>query len=317
MKIAILDDHQDAVRSLECFSLLDGHEVRVFNEPFGSADALAEFDALVLIRERTAVTAELLAQLPRLRQISQTGRVGRNIDVQACTARGIAVSGGVGSPIAPAELTWALILAAARRVPQYAERLKHSDWQQSGTGLGYALHGRTLGIYGYGKIGSRVAGYGRAFGMSVLAWGRAQSRAAAKSAGDAFAESAAGLFARSDVLTLHLRLDEETAGIVGADDFARMKSSALFVNTARAELVEPGALLRALERGRPSAAAVDVFETEPLRDHALLALDNVVATPHLGYVERDSYELYLRAAFENVLAFAAGHYDNVVNLPGP
>jgi D-3-phosphoglycerate dehydrogenase len=317
MKIAILDDYQDAVRSLECFSLLDGHDVTVFTEPFGSADALAEFDALVLIRERTVVTAELLAQLPRLRQISQTGRVGRNIDVQACTALGIAVAEGVGSPIAPAELTWAVILAAARRVPQYAERLKRGEWQQSGAGLGHALHGRTLGIYGYGKIGSRVAGYGRAFGMSVLAWGRAQSRAAAKSAGDAFAESAADLFARSDVLTLHLRLDEETAGLVGADDLARMKPSALFVNTARAELVEPGALLRALERGRPGAAAVDVFETEPLRDHPLLALDNVLATPHLGYVERDSYELYFRAAFENVLAVAAGHYGNVVNLPGP
>jgi D-3-phosphoglycerate dehydrogenase len=317
MKIAILDDYQDAVRSLECFSLLDGHDVTVFNEPFRTADALAEFDALVLIRERTVVTAELLAQLPRLRQISQTGRVGRNIDVQACTARGIAITEGVGSPIAPAELTWALILAAARRVPQYAERLKRGDWQQSGTGLGYALHGRTLGIYGYGKIGSRVAGYGRAFGMSVLAWGRAQSRAAAKSAGDAFAGSAADLFARADVLTLHLRLDEETAGIVGADDLAHMKPSALFVNTARAELVELGALLRALERGRPGAAAVDVFETEPLRNHPLLALDNVVATPHLGYVERDSYELYFRAAFENVLVFAAGDYDNVVNLPEP
>jgi D-3-phosphoglycerate dehydrogenase len=304
MKIAILGDYEHVVPTLDCFALLHGHDVTVFADEIRDWSELVYFEALVLIRERTQLTGELLARLQRLRLISQTGRLGRNIDLEACAAHGITVMEGVGSPIAPAELTWALILAGARRVPQYSARLRRGEWQQSGTGIGFALNGRTLGVFGYGKIGSRVAGYGRAFGMSVIAWGRDQSRDAARRAGDAFASTAAELFEQADVLTMHLRLDEATAGIVRADDLARMKPSSLFVNAARAELVEPGALLAALAAGRPAAAAVDVYDVEPVRADPLLALDNVVATPHIGYVERDSYELYFRVAFENVLTLA-------------
>jgi D-3-phosphoglycerate dehydrogenase len=301
MRIAVLDDHQLVVPGLDCFALLDGHDVAVLpdGEPPGDAEAL------VLIRERTRVDAALLDRLPRLRVISQTGRVGRNVDVDACRARGIAILEGTGSPVAPAELTWALVLAAARRIPQYAEALRRGEWQRNGLegrpdALGVALRGRTLGIWGLGRIGSLVAGYGRAFGMRVLVWGRTAT-------GPEAASSKEELFEQADVLSLHLRLTDETAGIVTAADLARMQESALLVNTARAELVEPGALLAALRAGRPGGAALDVFETEPpAPDDPLLALPNVVCTPHLGYVERDGYELYLGQAFRNLLDWAAG-----------
>lgn len=323
MKIAILDDYQDAVRRLDCFSLLNGHEVKVFNNTARGAGQLAirlaPFDALVLIRERTEFDRMLLNKLPALKLISQTGKVSGHIDVEAATANGIAITEGVGNPIAPAELTWALIMAAARHLPQYIGRLREGQWQTvSGepaqNRIGVALNGRTLGIWGYGKIGRMIAGYGRAFGMDVLIWGREGSQAAAQKDGYRVAASRQAFFEQADVVTLHLRLNDATEGIVGADDLGRMKQSAILVNTSRAELIAPGALLQALQAGRPGYAAVDVFETEPINPaDPLLRMDNVLATPHLGYVEADGYEMYFRTAFQNILDFAAGQPKNLLN----
>ena len=268
MKIAILDDYQDCVRHLDCFKLLDGHQVKVFtNSARGIgqlAIRLADFDALVLIRERTALPKALLDKLPNLKLISQTGKAGGHIDMAAATARGIAIVEGVGDPTAPAELTWALIMAATRRIPQYAANLKDGLWQTVSTSparntLGARLKGKTLGIWGYGKIGRIVAGYGKAFGMNVVIWGRDASRACAEQDGHAPAVSKNSFFSQCDVISIHLRLNNETKGAVAAADLARMKPTALFVNTSRAELVEPGALLAALQRGCPGQAALDVY----------------------------------------------------------
>ncbi|VVD89628.1 3-phosphoglycerate dehydrogenase [Pandoraea eparura] len=327
MKIAILDDYQDAVRKLDCFSLLAGHDVKVFNNTVKGVGQLAarvgEAEVLVLIRERTAITAQLIDKLPRLRVISQTGRAGAHIDIDACTARGVAVLEGVGSATAPAELTWALIMAAQRRIPQYVSSLKHGAWQQSGLksssmpanfGLGQVLRGQTLGLWGYGKIGRLVAGYGRAFGMEVMVWGREGSREAAAADGVRVANSKEELFTQSDVLSLHLRLNDETRHLVKLDDLLHMKPTALFVNTSRAELVEENALITALNRGRPGMAAIDVFESEPiLQGNPLLRLENCVCTPHIGYVERESYELYFRVAFQNIVDFLNGDRSHVAN----
>ena len=323
MKIAILDDYQDAVRGLDCFRLLDGHEVKVFNNTTRGlgqlAIRLAPFDALVLIRERTALSAALLAKLPNLKLISQTGKVSGHIDVAAATAHGIAIAEGVGSPIAPAELTWALIMAASRKIVPYANNLKDGLWQTASinpalNGVGRVLHGRTLGLWSYGKIGKLVAGYARAFGMRVLVWGSEASRAAAVADGLEAAASREALFEQADVLSLHLRLAESTRGIVTASDLARMKPDALFVNTSRAELVAEGALEGALKQGRPGTAALDVFTSEPLaQDSPLLRIPTVLATPHLGYVEKDSYEIYFQAAFENIVKFAQGEPANILN----
>jgi D-3-phosphoglycerate dehydrogenase len=323
MKIAILDDYQDAVRRLDCFKLLEGHEVRIFTNTARGvgqlAVRLAEFEALVLIRERTAFPRPLLARLPNLRLISQTGKVSGHVDVDAATARGIAIAEGVGDPTAPAELTWALIMAASRRIPQYAANLKDGAWQTASLvperdHIGSVLKGRTLGIWGYGKIGRLIAGYGKAFGMKVLVWGRDASREQAVRDGLPVADSKEALFSDSDILTLHLRLNDATRGIVTQADLARMKPTALFVNTSRAELVAEGALQSSLEQGRPGQAALDVFETEPLpADTPLLRMENVLATPHLGYVEKDSYELYFRVAFQNVVDFANGTPKNILN----
>ena len=323
LKIAILDDYQDAARRLACYPLLDGHEVKVFQSSTRGlgqlAIRLAPFDALVLIRERTAFPAALLAKLPNLKLISQTGKVSGHIDVAAATARGIAIAEGTGSPVAPAELTWALIMAASRKIVPYANNLKDGLWQTASTnpvlnGLGRSLRGRTLAIWGYGKIGQLVAGYARAFGMRVLVWGSEASRQTALAHGFEAAASREALFAQADVLTLHLRLSDATRGIVKPEDLARMKPDALFVNTSRAELVEDGALEQALRAGRPGHAALDVFASEPLRaDSPLLRIPTVLATPHLGYVEQDSYEIYFQTAFENVLRFAAGEPDNILN----
>jgi D-3-phosphoglycerate dehydrogenase len=306
MKIVIPDDYQDAVRDLDCFAKLAGHEVTIFNDTAQDLDTLAErlrdADALVLIRERTRITEELLARLPRLKLISQTGKGTAHIDLAACERRGVAVRAGTGSPYAPAELTWALVLAALRHIPQEAARLRAGHWQ--GT-VGTSLRGRTLGIWGYGKIGSLVAGYGRAFQMNVRVWGREGSLSRAQADGYAVADSQEALFEQSDVLSLHLKLDRETRGIVQAADLARMKPESLLVNTSRAELIAGGALEEALRRGRPGMAAVDVYEEEPVLGaaHPLLRLDNAVCTPHLGYVEKDSYELYFGQAFDQVVAF--------------
>ena len=309
MEIAIPDDYQDAVRGLACFSKLAGHTVTVFNDTLkdldGLAARLATAEVLVLIRERTIISEALLARLPRLRMISQTGKGVAHIDLEACARRGITVATGTGSPYAPAELTWALLLAAARRIPQEAARLRAGGWQST---LGMGLRGRTLGIWGYGKIGQVVAGYGRAFGMNVLAWGRAGSLARAQADGFETAASAEDLLARSDALSLHVKLAPDTRGLVSAAHLALMKPEAILVNTSRAELIAPGALVAALKAGRPGFAAVDVYEEEPVLGaaHPLLALENALCTPHLGYVERDSYELYFGQAFANVLDWAAG-----------
>jgi D-3-phosphoglycerate dehydrogenase len=323
MKIAILDDYQDAVRKLKCFELLDGHEVKVFNSSARGAGQLAirlaPYDALVLIRERTVFPRSLLARLPNLRLISQTGKVSGHIDVGAATEAGIAIAEGTGSPVAPAELTWALIMAASRKIVPYANNLKSGLWQMASinpelNGLGRTLKGRTLAIWGYGKIGKTIAGYGKAFGMQVMVWGSEASRAAAEHDGCIAAPSREAFFEEADALSLHLRLLDATRGIVKATDLARMKPDALFVNTSRAELVEEGALETALHRGRPGYAALDVFTNEPLPDDApLLKIPTVLATPHLGYVEQDSYELYFRTAFENVINFAQGKPSNILN----
>ena len=329
MNIVILDDYQDAVRKLDCAARLEPYHAKVYTNTVKGLGQLSvrlkDADVIVLNRERTHMPRQLIEKLPKLKLIVQTGRVGPHIDVTACTERGIAVAEGSGSPIAPAELTWALIMAAVRRLPQYISTLKHGAWQQSGLksgsmpanfGLGTVVKGKTLGIWGYGKIGQLVAAYGKAFGMNVVIWGRAPSREKAFLDGFEVASSRDDFFSQCDVLSLHLRLVDETRGIVRIDDLTRMKPTALLVNTSRAELIEPDALISALNRGRPGMAAVDVFETEPiLQGHALLRLENCICTPHIGYVEQDSYEMYFGAAFDNVINFIKGTPTNIVN-PG-
>jgi D-3-phosphoglycerate dehydrogenase / 2-oxoglutarate reductase len=318
MKISILDDYFDTLRTLECYRRLDGHEVEIWNDHVEDVDVLAarlaRTEALVLFRERTRIQGPLLERLSRLRLISQRS-VYPHIDVAACTRLGIVVSSDLhpGTPShAAAELTWALVLAAMRQVPQQVAALKAGRWQ---VGVGHTLRGKTLGIYGYGRIGSVVAGYGRAFGMPVLAWAREASLAKARADGYATAASKAELFERCDVLSLHLRLVDATRGIVSAQDLARMKPTALLVNTSRAGLIEPGALESALRAGRPGMAAVDVYESEPVLDpaHPLLTMENAVCTPHIGYVSRDEYELQFSDIFDQIAAYAGGTPTNVVN----
>jgi len=329
MNIIILDDYQDAVRKLKCAARLEPYNAKVFTNTVKGIGQLSvrlrDAEVLVLIRERTHFPRLLLEKLPKLRLIVQTGRVGPHIDLETCTRLGIAVAEGTGSPVAAAELTWALIMAAMRRLPQYIGNLKHGAWQQSGLkaasmppnfGLGLVLRGRTLGIWGYGKIGQLVAGYGRAFGMQVLVWGSEGSRARAVADGHQAAASCHAFFSDCDVLSVHLRLNDATRGLIKLEDLALMKPTALFVNTSRAELVEDNALVSALNKGRPGLAAVDVFEAEPiLQGHPLLRLENAICTPHIGYVEQDSYELYFGAAFDNVVNFIKGTPTNIVN-PG-
>jgi D-3-phosphoglycerate dehydrogenase len=327
VNIIILDDYQDAVRKLKCAATLEHLNAKVFTNTVKGIGQLSvrlrDADVLVLIRERTHFPRQLLEKLPKLKLIAQTGKVGPHIDIEACTRQGIAVADGVGSAIAPAELTWALIMAAMRRLPQYIGNLKHGAWQQSGLkaasmppnfGLGMVLQGKALGLWGYGRIGQLVARYGQAFGMRVLVWGSEASRAKAVEAGLEAAESKEAFFEQCDVLSLHLRLNDNTRGIVSLDDLSLMKPTALFVNTSRAELLEDNALVSALNRGRPGMAAVDVFESEPiLQGHPLLRLENAVCTPHIGYVEQDSYEHYFGAAFENVVNFVNKQPSNIVN----
>ncbi len=313
MRIVIPDDYQDCVRHLDAFAQLEGHDVTVFNDTVTDLDTLVErfqdAEALVLIRERTPITAELLERLPNLRAISQTGGGAAHVDMDACRERGVTVMAGTGSPHAAAELTWALVMAAMRHIPEEVANLRAGRWQRT---LGTGLKGRTLGIFGYGKIGQLMARYGQAFEMNLLVWGREGTRSRAAEAGLEVAGSQAEFFERSDVLSLHLRLNGGTQGIVTADDLARMKPTALLVNTSRAPLIAPGALEAALRAGRPGMAAADVFESEPVVQHPLLELPNFLGTPHLGYVEKDSYELYFGDAFANLLAFAAG--EPVKNL---
>ncbi|QHE85965.1 D-2-hydroxyacid dehydrogenase family protein [Hydrogenophaga sp. BPS33] len=329
MNIVILDDYQDAVRKLRCAEKLEAFPAKVFTNTVKGVGQLSirlrDADVLVLIRERTVITRQLIEKLPRLKLIAQTGRVGSHVDVAACTERGIAVAEGVGSPVSTAELAWALIMTSMRRIPQYVSNLKHGAWQQAGLkaaamppnfGVGMVLKGKTLGVWSYGRIGQIVAGYGRAFGMRVIIWGREESRARAAADGYDVATSKTALFEAADVISLHLRLSESSAGCVTSEDLACMKTTALLVNTSRAELIQPDALIAALNRGRPGLAAIDVFESEPiLQGHALLRLENCICTPHIGYVEQDSYETYFSAAFDNVVNYIKGTPTNIVN-PG-
>jgi D-3-phosphoglycerate dehydrogenase len=318
MKISILDDYFDTLRTLRCFRKLDAHQVEIWNDHVEDVDKLAErlkdTEALVLIRERTQIRAPLLERLDKLRLISQRS-VYPHIDIDACVRRGVIVSSDqhAGTPsYAAAELAWALVLAAMRQVPQQMRSLQEGNWQ---IGVGHTLRGKTLGIYGYGRIGSAVAGYGRAFGMKVLVWARQASLERARADGYAAAPDKRAFFESCDVLSLHMRLVPATRGIVTASDLACMKPTALLVNTSRAPLIEPGALVAALRAGRPGMAAVDVYEEEPLRDpsHPLLKMDNVVCTPHIGYVTRDEYEIQFSDIFDQILAYAAGKPINVVN----
>jgi D-3-phosphoglycerate dehydrogenase len=318
MKISILDDYHDTLRTLDCFKKLAGHELTIWNDHVQDVDALAErlrdTEVLVLIRERTEIRAPLLHRLNKLRLISQRS-VYPHIDIDACTQRGVIVSSSQHSDTpsyAAAELTWALVLAAMRQVPQQMSALKAGKWQ---SGVGNSLRGKTLGIFGYGRIGSTVASYGKAFGMNVLVWAREASLERARSDGYTPAPSKEVFFSECDVLSLHMRLVEATRGIVTPSDLARMKPTALLVNTSRAPLIEPGALITALKAGRPGMAALDVYEEEPVLDtnYPLFAMDNVVCTPHIGYVTREEYETQFSDIFDQIVAYAAGTPINVVN----
>jgi D-3-phosphoglycerate dehydrogenase len=318
MKISILDDYFDTLRTLACFRKLDGHEVTVWNDHTQDTDTLAarlrDTEVLVLFRERTQIREPLLERLGALQLISQRS-VYPHIDIDACTRRGVIVSSDqhAGSPsYAAAELTWGLIIAAMRQIPQQMSALRAGKWQ---IGVGNSLRGKTIGIYGYGRIGATVAGYGKAFGMTVLVWAREASLRRAQKDGYEVAPSKRSFFESADVISLHMRLVKETRGIVTKTDLACMKPTALLVNTSRAPLIEPGALVEALRAGRPGMAAVDVYEEEPLRDpdHPLLKMDNVVCTPHIGYVTRDEYEVQFSDIFDQITAYAAGTPVNVVN----
>lgn len=324
MKIAILDDYQDCVRHLDCFALLAGHEVKVFTHGARGVGQLAirliSFDVLVLIGERSNLSRTLLEKLPNLKMIAQVGKAGSHIDLAALPTRGITLTEVGNDARATAELTWALIMAAMRKLPQYTDNLQCGLWQIASTSaahntLGRGLKGRTLGIWGYGNSGQLLATYGRAFGMRVIVWGRDESRATAAHDGFHLAASREALFRESDVLSLHFPLHQDTRGIINAADFACMKSDALFVNTASAALLQADALLTALQQGHPGQAALDVFESEPLApDSLLLQMHNVLATPHLGSVEKDHYEMTFRIAFQGIVDFAAGIHDDAESV---
>ena len=317
MKIAVIDDYQNAFKTLKCFPKLSGHEVVVYTDPETDLTKLAErlkdADAVVLTQQRTYFPRALIEKLPKLRLISQTGRAATHVDLAACTEKGIVVSaGGAGNPNATAELTWGLILSALRNLPFEVRRLKEGQWQST---LGIGVNGKTLGIYAYGKIGSIVAAAGKALGARVVCWGREGSTGRAKAAGFEVAKSREEFFSDADIVSLHLPLNKDTRGIVTRDDLAHMKPSALIVNASRAGLVADGALVEALKTGRPGMAAVDVYEKEPVlgANHPLLKMDNVICTPHLGYVTRESYEEYYAVVVDDIVAFAAGKPSNVLN----
>ena len=321
LRVAIINDYQDVVRTLDCFSKLDGHDVTIWTDIVDNvdilADRLSDSDVLVLMRERTRVDENLLSRLPNLKLISQNGHIP-HIDLAACDRHGVIVSSALTSrpSYSTVELTWGLIIAAMRNIPFESASLRQGRWQ---TTIGLGLRGRILGIYGFGRLGSMVAAIGRAFGMQVLVWGREGSLARARSEGFETAPDKGTLFRLSDVLSLHLRLNAETTAAIGADDLALMKPTALLVNTSRAELIEPGALVAALRSGRPGKAAIDVFDREPLTDASdpLLGLPNALCTPHLGYVERDNYEFAYGNAFDQIIAFAAGSPINLHSAHSP
>lgn len=317
MKIAVIDDYQDAFRSTAAAKKLAGHEFLVYTDtekdPVKLAARLQDAEVLVLTQQRSKMPRAVIEKLPKLKLISQTGRNAYHIDIAACTEKGILISaGGGGNPTPTAELAWGLIIAALRRIPQEAQRMKNGQWQAS---VGTGLAGKTLGIYAYGRIGSMVAKVGKAFDMRVMCWGREGSTAKAKGAGFEVAAGREAFFAESDVISLHLPLNDGTRGIVTAEDLARMKPTALIVNTSRAPIIARDALVNALKAGRPGRAAIDVYEDEPVMNaaHPLIGMDNVVCTPHLGYVEEATYESYYGTAVEQILAFVAGAPINVAN----
>ncbi|BFM51403.1 D-2-hydroxyacid dehydrogenase family protein [Marinomonas sp. THO17] len=318
MKIAVLDDYQDSVKHLASFALLKDYQVVVFNQTLSEdelVEKLSDVDILVLIRERTAITKSLLQRLPNLKLISQTGKVSNHLDPALCHQYGVEVAEGVGSPVAPAEFCWALIMAASRHIPTYVNQLQKGEWQSSkALGLGRTLNGQLLGIWGYGKIGQRIAQFAKVFGMQVMVWGSEASRQKALADGFLVAESKSHFFQAADIVSLHLRLNEATKRCVTKADLALMKADSLFVNISRAELVESAALFDELSRVPSKRAAVDVYENEPAnaQNEPLLGLPNVLCSPHLGYVEHNSYELYFKAAFENAVAFAKGKPQQLV-----
>jgi D-3-phosphoglycerate dehydrogenase len=316
MKITILDDYQNAIEDLECFGLLKGHNGQILHHTVKDVKMLAEklqdTDILILTRERTEINEQLLSQLPNLKLISQTGKISNHLNLNDCTKYKVAVAEGIGSPIAPAELTWALLMNTVRQIPQAIEGLKNGKWQ---TNIGSTVHGKTIGIWGYGKIGQRMAQYAKVFDAKVVVWGSESSRAKAVEDGYEKANSKEDFFRNADIITLHLRLNNETFGIVKESDLSLMKNNAVLINTARAELIEKGKLLEGLKMGKPSFAGLDVYEEEPIydKDFEFIKLPNVVCTPHLGYVEKNSYELYFGRAFENALNFIEGSPTNIVS----
>ncbi|PIF45178.1 D-3-phosphoglycerate dehydrogenase [Chryseobacterium sp. 52] len=315
-KIAILDDYQNVVKTLKCFDMIKDQDVVVLNETYKDPEILAEkikdAEILVLIRERTVINEELLSRLPNVKLISQTGKISNHLELSDCTRFGVAVAEGTGSPVAPAELAWVLIMDTVRQIPQAIEAMKQGKWQ---TNIGETISGKTIGIWGYGKIGKKIAQYAKAFGASVLVWGSEASRENAVNDGFEKAETKEDFFRNADVVTLHLRLNDETFGIVKESDLELMKPTAALINTARAELVEKNALINALKKGTPGFAGVDVYEEEPVynENFELLKMNNVVCTPHLGYVERNGYELYFEKAFENVVQFIKGSPTHIAN----
>ena len=317
MKIAVIDDYQNAFKTLKCYPKLADHDVVVYTEPETNLEKIAErlkdADAVLLTQQRTAFPRALIEKLPKLKLIGQTGRAASHVDLEACTEKGVVVSaGGSGNSNATAELTWGLILSALRNLPFEVKRLKDGHWQST---LGIGVNGKTLGIYAYGKIGSIVAGVGKAFGARVVCWGREGSSGRARAAGFEVAKSRAEFFAECDILSLHLPLNKDTRGIVTPDDLARMKPTALLVNPSRSGLIAKGALEEALKAGRPGKAAVDVYDQEPVLggEHPLLKMANATCTPHLGYVTRESYEEYYAVVVDDILAFAAGKPSHVLN----
>ena len=317
MKIAVIDDYQNAFKTLKCYPKLADHDVVVYTEPETNLEKIVErlkdADAVLLTQQRTAFPRALIEKLPKLKLIGQTGRAASHVDLEACTEKGVVVSaGGSGNSNATAELTWGLILSALRNLPFEVKRLKDGHWQST---LGIGVNGKTLGIYAYGKIGSIVAGVGKAFGARVVCWGREGSTGRARAEGFEVAKSRADFFAECDVLSLHLPLNKDTRGIVTRDDLARMKPTALLVNPSRSGLIPKGALEEALKAGRPGKAAVDVYDQEPVLggEHPLLKMANATCTPHLGYVTRESYEEYYAVVVDDILAFAAGKPAHVLN----
>ena len=316
MKITILDDYQSVIKDLKCFEILKGQYVQILHQteknPQFLAEKLKDTNILILTRERTEINDELLSLLPNLKLISQTGKISNHLNLSICTEHKVAVAEGIGSPIAPAELTWVLLMNTVRLIPQAIEGMKNGKWQIN---IGSSIHGKTIGIWGYGKIGQRIAQYGKAFGAKILIWGSKESREKAVTDGFEKAETKEIFFKTSDIITLHLRLNEKTNEIVKESDLFSMKENSVLINTARAGLIEKGKLLKCLKLGKPGFAGLDVYEEEPIYDKnfEFLKLPNVVCLPHLGYVEKNGYELYFSKAFENVINYINGKPTNIAN----